>query len=76
MTDFSREYDRQLYGYLDHPKDPFVGLHTRIGQRLTIEELHGYLKQLHRKRISMNCRGKNDECEIWEKVERPIKKHN
>lgn len=68
MTDFSREYVRQLYGYLDHPKDPFVGLHTRIGRRLARKELHGTLKQLHKKRRSRNCRGKDDECEMWAKV--------
>lgn len=68
MTGFSREYVRQLYGYLDHPKDPFVGLHTRIGRRLASEEFHDTLKQLHRKRRSRNCRGKDDDCEMWAKV--------
>ncbi|OHB85600.1 MAG: hypothetical protein A2Z38_07320 [Planctomycetes bacterium RBG_19FT_COMBO_48_8] len=76
MTDVPREYVYELHQFRDHPVDPFVGLHTRIGHRLASKELHNTVRQLHRKRRSKNCRGKDDECEIWEKVERPIKKHN
>ena len=67
MTDFPHDYVRQLHECLDH-EDPFIKLHTRIGRRLASKELSDALKQLHRKRRSKNCRGKDDECEIWEKV--------
>lgn len=67
MTDFPHDYIRQLHECLDH-EDPFIKLHTRIGQRLARKELHGTLKQFHKKRRSRNCRGKDDECEMWAKV--------
>ena len=67
MSDFPRDYTQQLNECLDH-EDPFIKLHTRIGRRLASKEFNDSLKQLHRKRISRNCRGKDDECEIWAKV--------
>ena len=68
MTDFPHDYVRQLNECLDH-EDPFVKLHTRIGRRLASKELNNALKQLHRKRRSRNCRCKDDECEVWAKVQ-------
>jgi len=64
MSDYSRNYGRQLCECLDHV-DPFVKLHTHIGQRLASKKLSNTLRQLHRKRRSRNCRGKDDECEMW-----------
>lgn len=68
MTDAPREYVCALYQRREHPVDPFVGLHTRIGQRLDDDALGNSLRKLPRKRISRNCRGKDDECQMWEKV--------
>lgn len=67
MTDNPHDYVRQLYECLDH-EDPFIKLHTRICRRLASQAFNTCLRQLHRKKRSKNCRGKHDECEMWERV--------
>lgn len=61
-----REYVTDLHAALGDAGDPFVNLHTAVGRRLAA--LPNLLRQQHRKRRSMNVRGEETECEIWQRV--------
>lgn len=69
MTDFARDYVRQLYECLEYDHDPFVKLHTDIAKRMASKDF-GYIVRKHGgKRMSLNYRGKEDECQVWERIE-------
>jgi len=63
-----REYAADLNAALADDGDPFVNLHTAIGRRLASLP---QLAQQHRKRVSMNVRGEQTECEVWRRVVQP-----
>jgi hypothetical protein len=65
-----REYAADLNAALADDGDPFVNLHTAIGRRLASLP---QLAQQHRKRVSMNVRGEQTECEVWQRVAQPAR---
>ncbi len=67
MRDWPNDYAHELETCTDH-EDCFVKLHTRIGRKLASETFNDCVRQTHRKRRSMNCRGQETECEIWNRV--------
>ncbi len=72
MTDFARDYVRELYECLNHEQDPFVKLHTDIAKRIASRSFQHIVRKHGGKQRSMNCRGKEDECQVWERIEREI----
>lgn len=68
MTDFSREYVQELYEALNSDQDPFVKLHTDTAKRMASKDLSHVVRKCGGKRRSMNCRGKQDECQVWERI--------
>jgi len=69
MTDFARDYVRQLYECLEYDPDPFVKLHTDIAKRMASKDLGHIVRKHGGKRMSLNCRGKEEECQVWERIE-------
>lgn len=67
MREQPNDYAHELDACTDH-RDCFEKLHPRIARMLTGERFHDCVRQTHRKRRSINCRGQETECEIWERV--------
>jgi len=67
MRDWPNDYAHELEACTDQT-DCFEKLHPRIARMLTGERFHDCVRQTHRKRRSMNCRGQETECEIWERM--------
>jgi len=61
-----REYAADLYRSLENDGDPFDRLHNAVGRRLA--ELGDIVQQQHRKRVSLNVRGRDTPCEVWRRV--------
>lgn len=68
MTDFPRDYVRELYECLEYDPDPFVKLHTDIAKRMASQHLSHVVVKHGGKRTSLNCRGKEDLCQVWERI--------
>ncbi len=69
MTDFVRDYVRELYQCLKSNQEPFVKLHTDIAKRMASRDFEHIVRKLGGKHRSMNCRGKEDECQVWERMD-------
>ncbi len=69
MTDFPRDYVQELYECLEYEPDPFVKLHTDIAKRMAAKDFRHVVRKHGGKRRSLNCRGKEDECQVWERIE-------
>jgi hypothetical protein len=67
MREQPNDYAHELNECTDQ-RDCFEKLHPRIARILASERFHDCVKQIHKKRRSMNCRGQETECEIWERV--------
>ena len=61
-----REYAGDLHVALEDTGDPFDNLHMALGRHLAT--LPGLLQQQHRKQRSLNVRGRETECEVWQRV--------
>lgn len=68
MNDFAADYVRELYACLEGNQDPFVKLHTEVEKLLASSYLSHVVRKLDSKRRSMNCRGKEEQCQVWEKT--------
>ena len=68
MTCWSEEYVRELYACLEFEPDPFVKLHTDIAKRMDSSHLNSIVRKHGGKRRTLNCRGKKDECQVWERI--------
>lgn len=68
MTDFAADYVRELYECLEGDQDPFVKLNNEIDKLLASSYLSHVVRELGSKRRSTNCRGKEEECQVWEKT--------
>jgi hypothetical protein len=68
MNDFAADYVRELYACLEGDEDPFVKLHTKVEKLLASSYLSHVVRKLDSKRQSMNCRGKEEQCQVWEKT--------
>jgi hypothetical protein len=66
MTDFADDYIRELYQCLESSQEPFVKLHTDIAKRMASRDFRHVVRKHGGKHESMNCRGKKDECQVWE----------
>jgi hypothetical protein len=60
------EYAADLHKSLEDDGDPFDRLHTAISHRLVT--LKNVVQQQHRKRVSLNVRGRETACEVWRRV--------
>ena len=67
MRDWPNDYAHELDTCTDQ-EDCFKKLHPRIGRKLASEAFHDCVRQTHRKRRSVNCRGQETDCEIWNRV--------
>jgi hypothetical protein len=67
MRDWPNDYAQELDACTNNG-DCFVNLHSLIGRKLAGESFHDCVRQTHRKRRSMNCRGQVTDCEIWNRV--------
>ena len=68
MNEFTSEYVRELYECLEGNQDPFVKLDTEIDKLLASSYLSEIVRKEGSKRRSMNCRGKEEECQVWERI--------
>ena len=66
MQNYPRQYAADLHGAMSDEGDPFMNLHMAFGRRLTA--LSHLLEQQHRKVTSMNARGEETACEVWQRV--------
>ena len=69
MTDFARDYVRELYECHDSNLGPFEKLHTDIAKRMAAKDFGHVVRKHGGKRMSRNCRGKDDLCQVWERIE-------
>ena len=68
MNEYPKEFARELYACLEGGDDPFVKLHTELEKLLGSTYVSHFVRGLGTKRRSMNCRGQEEECQIWEKT--------
>jgi hypothetical protein len=68
MNDFTAEYVRELYECLQGGQDPFVKLNNEIDKLMASSYLSEVVSETASKRRSMNCRGKEEECRVWERI--------
>jgi len=68
MNDFPADYVRMLYECLEGNQDPFVKLHTEVEKLLASSYLSHVVRAQGSKRRSMNCRGQEEECQVWERT--------
>ena len=68
MNEYPAEFARELYACLEGGQDPFVKLHNELEKLLGSTYVSHFVRGLGTKRKSMNCRGKEEECQLWEKT--------
>ena len=68
MTYWAEAYVRELYKALESHSDPFEKLHTDIAKRMASRHLNHVVVKHDGKQRSPNCRGKEDECQIWRRT--------
>ena len=68
MTDFARDYVRELHECRDSDLGPFEKLHTDIAKRMASKDFRHVVRKHGGKRMSLNCRGKEDLCQVWERI--------
>ena len=68
MNDFAAEYVRELCECLEGGGDPFVKLNNEIEGLMASSYLSEVVSKTASKRRSMSCRGKEEECQVWERT--------
>jgi hypothetical protein len=68
MNEYPKEFVKELYACLEGSEDPFVKLHNELEKLLGSSYLSHVVRALGTKRRSMNCRGKEEESQVWEKT--------
>jgi hypothetical protein len=68
MNNFPADYVRMLYECLEGDEDPFVKLHNEVEKILASSYLSHVVRGTGDKRKSMNCRGKEELCQVWERT--------
>lgn len=68
MNDFAADYVRELYACLEGGENPFAKVDAGIAELLGSSYLSHVVRGLGTKRRSMNCRGKEEECDVWERT--------
>ncbi len=68
MTYWAEAYVRELYEALESHSDPFEKLHMDIAKRMASQNMRHVVAKYGGKRRSLNCRGKEDECQIWRRI--------
>jgi len=68
MNDFAAEYVRELHECLEGGQDPFVKLNNEIDKLMASSYLSEVVAKSANKRQSMSCRGRKEECQVWERT--------